>query len=125
MKVYNLSNIEEIFLCKIYIESILLENNEIEEKMELQDFISKYMNVSNKVYMKNSTIIPFEMYDFYDEIIIIITENTYKDILVDELKKIEYNLSNLKVIPNNVLFNMFSEDEDNKNLFIINNKYMK
>lgn len=125
MKVYNLSNIEEIFLCKIYIESILLENNEIEEKMELQDFISKYMNVSNKVYMKNSTIIPFEIYDFYDEIIIIITENTYKDILVDELKKIEYNLSNLKVIPNNVLFNMFSEDEDNKNLFIINNKYMK
>lgn len=123
MKIYNLSNIEEIFLCKIYIESILLDNNEIEEKMELQDFIAKYMNVSNKVYMKNSTIIPFEIYDFYDEIIIIITENTYKDILVDELRKIEYNLSNLKVIPNDVLFNMFSED--NKNLFIINNKYMK
>lgn len=123
MKVYNLSNIEEIFLCKTYIESILLNNNEIEEKMELQDFIAKYMNVSNKVYMKNSIIIPFEIYNLCDEIIIIITENTYKDILINELNKIEYNLSNLKIIPNNILFNMFSED--NQNFFIIDNKYMK
>ena len=123
MKVYNLSNIEEIFLCKTYIESILLNNNEIEEKMELQDFIAKYMNVSNKVYMKNSIIIPFEIYNLYDETIIIITENTYKDILINELNKIEYNLSNLKIVPNNILFNMFSED--NQNFFIIDNKYMK
>lgn len=122
MKVYNLSNIEEIFLCKTYIESVLLNKNEIEEKMELQDFITKYMNVSNKVYMKNSIIIPFEIYNLYDEIIIIITENIHKDILINELNKIEYNLSNLKTIPNNILFNMFTED--NQNFFIINNKYM-
>lgn len=123
MKIYNLSNIEDIFSAKMFIEQYLLEENKIEEKMELQDFILAYMNVSKKVYIKNDNIIPFEYHKINNEDIIIITNNEHIDLISNALMNINYDISNLSAISNEQLHTMFSND--NYECFIIDNKYKK
>lgn len=123
MKIYNLSNIDEVFLAKQYIEKILLDENKINEKMELQEFILSYMNVSKKVYLKNDNIIPFEYYKLNEEDIIIITDDNHKDDIVKALSNINFDLSSLSYMSNNQLNNIFLEDS--YECFIINSKYMK
>lgn len=123
MKIYNLSNIEDIFSAKMFIEQHLLEENKIEEKMELQDFILTYMNVSKKVYIKNDNIIPFEYHKINNEDIIIITNNEHIDLISNALMNINYDISNLSAISNEQLHTMFSND--NYECFIIDNKYKK
>ena len=123
MKIYNLSNIDEVFLAKQYIEKILLDENKINEKLELQEFILSYMNVSKKVYLKNDNIIPFEYYKLNEEDIIIITDDNHKDDITKALSNINFDLSSLSYMSNNQLNNIFLED--NYECFIINSKYMK
>lgn len=123
MKIYNLSNIDEVFLAKHYIEKILLDENKINEKLELQEFILSYMNVSKKVYLKNDIIIPFEYYKLNEEDIIIITDDNHKDDITKALSNINFDLSSLSYMSNSQLNNTFLED--NYECFIINSKYMK
>jgi len=124
MKCFCINNVNDIFRGKIFIEDILIKNEEIEKEMELNDFMFKYFNISRYVYLHGKDIFPFEYYKLYDEEIFIYSEEKSKDIILNKLKSINYDFSSLTEI-SNIDFITKYETFDNLDLFIINNRYYK
>lgn len=71
MKICDLSDIEDLILTKAEIEKALIENNVIEKKYSLEEFILNIVTVSHNVFMhfnvKESTYTTFALYNFNNE----------------------------------------------------------
>lgn len=120
MKKFCLNKIDDIFRFKFLVEDALINSNELDKPYELNDFITKYMDISKCTYISNDVIIPFKLYNFKNECILIYADDSNIDILETKLASIKYNLSNLKQIDKYKI--MLSEDT-HLNMFIINNNY--
>lgn len=125
MRVCVLDNIEDIFETKAFIDKYLIENDKAKEKMELNDFILKYCNLSNKIYVNNGEIIPFELHTFEDENLIILADKNKKDVLVKKLEEIKYNFGNSVQFTNDNLefFNLLNNSKTD--FFIIDKQVHK
>lgn len=125
MRVCVLDNIEDIFEAKSYIDRYLIDNNKATEKMDLNDFILKYCNLSNKIYVNKGEIIPFELHNIDNENILILANKTNKDELIQKLETIKYDFGEpMSFNSNNIeYFNLLNNE--NSDYFIINKKVHK
>ena len=120
IKEINLFDVEDIISNKLTIEQKLIERGDIEEKLTLQDFITKYL-VTTDVYMyKQQQPVPFTLTKIADDdYLIICTDNKdHHNRLTKLLKRIDYKLSKLK--PIDVYKDNTINDFDN--VFYINNQ---
>jgi len=96
--------IEDFVIAKNKIEKPLIENEKIEKKMTISEFID-YVDLKNNVYCasdKDKSVIPFEIIKPNDDEIVIVYSSTAKDDIDNEFKKdlqkIEFDLSRLNKI---------------------------
>lgn len=118
---------EEFILAKIDIENLLLEDNEIENKMDLESFIS-YLQIQNNVYINGNQTVAFKYikgktsdYLFYS----FTNEKTKEEAiskLKDKLVSIKYDFNNLTKL-NMSDFSNF--DFENIDMFLINQQFYK
>ena len=95
-----LDDIEDIVIAKYFIETKLLKKNEISEKMSLNNFIGKFINMSRTIAMYNVNsspeMIPFFVYVLDDDrYIFFATKSKGADVTVEKLKKLNYDISQL------------------------------
>jgi hypothetical protein len=122
-KIININDIEDLILCKFEIENKLLEKGIIESKMQIDEFILKYA-LTDYVYMVDDKFIPFNIYTLDDTKYVFITEEneTDKNILLNKLKSMKYDLNN-KVEIN--ISELLTNEELTKSLIIHDKKYYK
>ena len=111
IKEINLFDVEDIIANKLVIEQKLIERGDIEEKLTLQDFITKYL-VTTDVYMyKQQQPVPFTLTKIADDdYLIICTDNkehhnkltkilnVYKDNTINDFDNIFYIKNKIYVI---------------------------
>lgn len=122
-KIININDIEDLILCKFEIENKLLEKGIIKSKMQIDEFILKYA-LTDYVFMVDDKFIPFNIYTLDDTKYVFITEEneTDKNILLNKLKSMKYDLNN-KVEIN--ISELLTNEELTKSLIIHNKKYYK
>lgn len=120
MKKYCINKIDDIFRFKFLIEDTLSETKELDKPYELSDFIVKYMDISKCTYLTNNMILPFKLYNFKNEVILIYSDEENINLLENKLAAINYNLSNLKPISKMMIMQNL---DPNLDMFIINNNY--
>lgn len=113
----------ELFTAKRDIENMLIEKEEIEEPMELSEFI-RYINFGTHIYWESETeIFPFKIINTPDNMYVFIVsdENTAKkqNILLSVLNDIQFDFTKLYKKDRLTIAN---EDIMLKPHFIINNE---
>ncbi len=125
--------VENFVIAKNKIEQPLIDNEELEKKMSIQEFLN-YIDLTKNVFMVNdayNTAIPFNIYkptDIYkpdEENVVIIyaleenidnVEESFKNTLAD----IKYDLSTLKALTQLEILEGATQD---KSYYIINNEF--
>jgi len=95
--------VEDFVIAKNKIEAPLIEEEKLEKKMSIQEFLD-FIDLSQNIFMCNdesNISIPFTIsYPSKDDIVIIYSLGTqiekYTKIFKDNLSKINYNLNSLK-----------------------------
>lgn len=95
--------VEDFVIAKNKIEAPLIEEEKLEKKMSIQEFLD-FIDLSQNIFMCNdesNISIPFTIsYPSKDDIVIIYSLDTqiekYTKIFKDNLSKINYNLNSLK-----------------------------
>ena len=120
--------IEDFVIAKNKIETPLIENEEIKNKMTITEFIS-YINLKNNVYCSNDkdkSVIPFEIRKPNIGELVIIYSSTASDNINNEFKKdlekIEFDLSRLNKVSELDILNG-TIDLSSQNYFIINGDF--
>lgn len=120
--------IEDFVIAKNKIEKPLIENEEIEKKMTITEFIS-YINLKNNVYCTNDedkSVIPFEIKKPNKEELVIIYSSIASDNINNEFKKelekIDFDLSKLNKISELDILNG-TIDLTTRNYFILNGDF--
>ncbi len=96
-----MDNIEDIVLTKYFIETKLTEKNESFEKMSLNDFIGKFIDMTKTVAAYNinsaiSDVVPFFIYVLdNDRYIFFVEKNDKTNLTLKKLQSINYDLSKL------------------------------
>ena len=120
-------DVEDFVIAKNKIEQPLIDNEELEKKMSIQEFLN-YIDLTKNIFMANddyNTSIPFNIYNPTKENIVIIyalernIENC-EEVFKDALKNIKYNLSNLKELTQLEILQGATQD---KSYYIINNEF--
>jgi len=122
LRIININDIEELILAKYSIDKYLIENNIIESKTELNDFISNYA-MTDYVYMINDKLIPFKLLS-YDVNYLFITSDNKDDLklLLEKLKLMKFDINNkVELTMEDILkdINLYNS------LIIYNKKYYK
>ena len=119
--------VEDFVIAKNKIEQPLIDNEELEKKMSIQEFLN-YIDLTKNIFMANDTYntsIPFNIYNPTKENIVIIyaLEKNIKnceEAFKDALKNIKYDLSNLKELTQLEILQGATQD---KSYYIINNEF--
>lgn len=122
LRIININDIEELILAKYSIDKYLIENNIIESKTELNDFITNYA-MTDYVYMINDKLIPFKLLS-YDVNYLFITSDDKDDLklLLEKLKSMKFDMNNkVEITTSDILKDIDSYDS----LIIYNKKYYK
>lgn len=131
MNIYfcNINNIneevEDFVIAKNKIEKPLIENEILEKKMSIKDFL-EYVDLTKDILIINNEqndAVPFKIYNPKENEIVVIFSSIKEennDILKNHLKKIEYNLLNLKELS---ALELLEGKVDNNEYYIIDNKY--
>ena len=96
-----IDNIEDLIISKYLIESKLIEKKELTKKLELTDFVGKFINMSRNVvaYDINSVdqvIVPFFVYTIDDDkYIFFVSKNEKTELTLIKLKSIDYDVTKL------------------------------
>ena len=117
-------NVEDFVIAKNKIENDLIEEEKIEKKMTISEFLN-YVNLQNSIFAINEKtliVIPFQITQLENKDIVIIysssTNEEYENQFKEKLYEINYNLENLNKIDElQMLENIFER------YFIINNKF--
>ena len=114
MKIVNINDIEDLIINKYFIEQKLLEDNKIESKMSIDEFINTYAKI-DLIYKLQDFNIPFgfRQINGEDYLFVITDDNNMLDIIKNKLKLLKYNLDNLqKVNYEDLLKNEHLRDEE-------------
>lgn len=118
MKIIEVDDPVKIILAKQEVETILINEKQIEEPFQLQDFI-KYLNLQNCIYIKEDNVIPFRI---FNDMLFIIGNKDIINTVNENLNEINYDLSKLSEITMDEVYQGKLEKYDQ--YFIINSKYM-
>ena len=118
--------VEDFVIAKNKIEKPLIEDEKIEKKMSIQEFLN-YIDLSKNIFMINDEFnisIPFLISKpSKDDIVIIYSLDSpiekYDQIFKDNLQKINYNLDSLIELSANEIFEGIIKDH----YYIINNNF--
>ena len=124
MKIVNINDIEDLILTKHEIDLMLIEDNIIEKRTTINEFLEKYAMPTN-IYMYNGISIPFKLYILHDKKYLFVTNYNKQEneVLENKLKQIKYDMNNLVKLTNDEIQKM--EDYSNENFIIIDNHYYK
>ena len=125
--------VENFVIAKNKIEQPLIDNEELEKKMTIQEFLN-YIDLTKNIFMANdayNTAIPFNVYkpiDIYkpkEENVVIIyalEENidNVEELFKNTLSDIKYDLSTLKALTQLEILEGATQD---KSYYIINNEF--
>lgn len=119
--------VDNFVIAKNKIEQPLIDNEELEKKMSIQEFLD-YVDLTQNIFMANdayNTAIPFKIYKPTEENVVIIYALEKNIENVEEsfkaaLKNIKYNLSNLKELTQIEILEGATQD---KSYYIINNDF--
>lgn len=111
MKIVDITDIEDLILCKHEIDCALIEHGDLEQKMQLQEFMSKYVNLNSSAYINKGEVIGFSYIDVYGKQFLLVQERNEEQIetISNVLKKISYDFSNLKKVSNLDLISSIEE----------------
>lgn len=111
MKIVDITDIEDLILCKHEIDCTLIEHGDLEQKMQLQEFMSKYVNLNTSAYINKGEVIGFSYIDIYGKQFLLVQERNEEQIetISNVLKKISYDFSNLKKVSNTDLISSIDE----------------
>lgn len=96
-----MDNIEDLIISKYLIESKLIEKKELTKKLELTDFIGKFINMSRNVVAYNinsvdQVVVPFFVYTLDDDrYIFFVSKNEKTELTLMKLKSINYDVTKL------------------------------
>ena len=96
-----MDNIEDLVISKYLIESKLIEKKELTKKLELPDFVGKFINMSRNVVAYNinsvdQVIVPFFVYTLDDDrYIFFVSKNEKTELTLIKLKSINYDVTKL------------------------------
>ena len=96
-----MDNIEDLIISKYLIESKLIEKKELTKKLELTDFVSKFINMSRNVVAYNinsvdQVVVPFFVYTLDDDrYIFFVSKNEKTELTLMKLKSINYDVTKL------------------------------
>lgn len=118
MKIINITDVEELIVFKH--ES----DKKANKKTDLQEFMTKYTNLTKIYVTPNGDSIPFEIFDINNEKVIFacFENDKIKDSFVAKLQSLKFDLSSLKEISIEQQFAMGGEMKD---LFYFGSKLMK
>jgi len=119
--------VEDFVIAKNKIEAPLIEEEKLEKKMSIQEFLN-YIDLSKNIFMCNdesNISIPFSIsYPSNNDIVIIYSLDTqiekYTKLFKDNLSKINYNLNSLTKLSELEIFEGVTTD---KPYYIINNNF--
>jgi len=119
--------VEDFVIAKNKIEAPLIEEEKLEKKMSIQEFLN-YIDLSKNIFMcndKSNISIPFSIsYPSNNDIVIIYSLDTqiekYTKLFKDNLSKINYNLDSLTKLSELEIFEGVTTD---KPYYIINNNF--
>lgn len=125
MKFININSIgdypEDFLIAKVDIERLLLENEEIQERMKLDQFVI-WLDLQKSVYVKSQKSVAFSIrkgesddYIFYS--ILDPEEDELFESFKRKMEKIKYKTDSLKKIDNTEILNL---DLSKEEVFIIN-----
>ncbi len=96
-----MDNIEDLIISKYLIESKLIEKKELTKKLELTDFIGKFINMSRNIVAYNinsvdQVVVPFFVYTLDDDrYIFFVSKNEKTELTLMKLKSINYDVTKL------------------------------
>ena len=96
-----MDNIEDLIISKYLIESKLIEKKELTKKLELTDFVGKFINMSRNVVAYNinsvdQVVVPFFVYTLDDDrYIFFVSKNEKTELTLTKLKSINYDVTRL------------------------------
>ena len=96
-----MDNIEDLVISKYLIESKLIEKKELTKKLELTDFVGKFINMSRNVVAYNinsvdQVVVPFFVYTLDDDrYIFFVSKNEKTELTLMKLKSINYDVAKL------------------------------
>lgn len=96
-----MDNIEDLIISKYLIESKLIEKKELTKKLELTDFVGKFINMSRNIVAYNinsvdQVVVPFFVYTLDDDRYIFFVSKTEKtELTLMKLKSINYDVTKL------------------------------
>lgn len=96
-----MDNIEDLVISKYLIESKLIEKKELTKKLELTDFVGKFINMSRNVVAYNingvdQVVVPFFVYTLDDDrYIFFVSKNEKTELTLMKLKSINYDVTKL------------------------------
>ena len=119
--------VEDFVIAKNKIEQPLIDNEELEKKMSIKEFID-FIDLTKKIFVSNddaNVSIPFNIYNpSKDNIVIIYSLDNniekYTKIFKDALYNIKYDVSNLKELTQ---LEILEGATQNKSYFIVNNEF--
>jgi len=116
---------EDFLIAKVDVERELIENEVIEKRMKLEEFIM-YLSLQEYIYMKNQKSIAFKIlkgqsdtYVFYS--ILENEEDLFKS-FAQKLEKLKYDLSSLQKVE---ALDLLQMDMTNTELFLIKSEMYK
>ena len=96
-----MDNIEDLIISKYLIESKLIEKKELTKRLELTDFVGKFINMSRNIVAYNinsvdQVVVPFFVYTLDDDRYIFFVSKTEKtELTLMKLKSINYDVTKL------------------------------
>ena len=96
-----MDNIEDLIISKYLIESKLIEKKELTKKLELTDFVGKFINMYRNVVAYNinsvdQVVVPFFVYTLDDDrYIFFVSKNEKTELTLMKLKSINYDVTKL------------------------------
>ena len=96
-----MDNIEDLIISKYLIESKLIEKKELTKKLELTDFVGKFINMSRNIVAYNinsvdQVVVPFFVYTLDDDrYIFFVSKNEKTELTLMKLKSINYDVTRL------------------------------
>ena len=121
MKTIVITDIEDLILAKIDIDNWLIDSGQIESKMTLETYMTKYA-ITDMIYLDHGKNIPFNLIKLDEEHIYLFFTTEVNEKLVKIIQECNYDISSLNEISIEKIIEDYGE-LDELELIIDDNKY--
>lgn len=125
MNIVNINDIEDLILAKHEIDLIRIDNNEIDGRSDLREFVNTYANLKY-IYLMNNIYSPFNFISIKDNknevhyYLFIGDDNSeIHNSIINKIKRLKYNMNNLVKIPLLDIYQL----QDLSNIIMYNGEY--